>query len=347
MFRSLLKTDYPTRTETPGDSYEINEIQDCMWDEIHAHVLPMENNDLLNEDEEMYELEEFDEDLTINLESEGQTFPIPSNPISETSDSADDDQPVCNRSQLTIPALMTLLVLFTVKYHLPGDAITHVLTLISLALPAGHNLPSTLKSFKAYFRSLNSPFNLHYYCSFCFMPLNSKHVPVCPNSACLQDLKPKGAHSYFLYFPIAKQLWLFFKQPGFYTSLQHRFNRKKYICSNIEDIYDGKLYRELINKGILNSGNNISFLFNTDGVPVFKSSKVSIWPLFLVINELPYEKRMAKENMIFAGLWFGDKKPAMATYLKPFYDKLQLLDKGILVQSPERGQLLCRSVLLA
>lgn len=161
-------------------------------------------------------------------------------------------------------------------------------------------------------------------------------------------MKPKGARSYFLYFPIAEQLQLFFKRPGFYRSLQHRFSRKKKVPSNIEDIYDGKLYRELVNKaGILNSGNNISFLFNTDGVPVFKSSKVSIWPLFLVINELPYEKRMAKENMMFAGLWFGDKKPAMATYLKPLYDELQLLDKGILVQSPENGQFLCRCVLLA
>ena len=256
----MLEPDYSTRTETPGVSHENNEIQDCMWDEIHAHVLPMENDDPLNVDEEMYELEEFDEDLTINLESEERTFPIPSKPISETGHSIDDDQPVCNKSQLTIPALMTLLALFTVKYHLPGEAITHLLTLILLALPAGHNLPSTLKSFKAYFRSLNSLFNFHYYCSFCFAPVNSKHVTVCPNSACLKDLKPKGACSYFLYFPIAEQLQLFFKRPGFYTSLQHRFNRKKYISSNIEDIYDGKLYRELVNKGILNNGNKVSFL---------------------------------------------------------------------------------------
>ena len=50
---------------------------------------------------------------------------------------------------------------------------------------------------------------------------------------------------------------------------------------------------------------------NTDGVPVFKSSKVSIWPLYLVINELNYSKRMAYENMIFVGLWFGEKKPTV------------------------------------
>jgi len=102
LFCSLLKTDYTSRTETPGHSYENNEMQDCMWDEINAQVLPMENDDLLNDNEEMYELEKFDEDLTINLENEGQTFPTPSKP----SDSIEDDQPVCNKSQLMIPALM-------------------------------------------------------------------------------------------------------------------------------------------------------------------------------------------------------------------------------------------------
>ena len=70
-------------------------------------------------------------------------------------------------------------------------------------------------------------------------------------------------------------------------------------------------------EGLLSCPDNVSFLMNTDGVPVFKSSKVSIWPLYLVINELNYSKRMANENMIFAGLWFGEKKPAMWTFLKP------------------------------
>ena len=59
---------------------------------------------------------------------------------------------------------------------------------------------------------------------------------------------------------------MFFKRPSFYTSLQHRFNRKKKEPSNIEDIYDGKLYKDLVTKGILTSGDNVSFLFNTDGV---------------------------------------------------------------------------------
>ena len=112
-----------------------------------------------------------------------------------------------------------------------------------------------------------------------------------------------------------------FSRSGFYKDLQHRFNRKKQAQENIEDVYDGPLYRSLVSKGILNSGNNISFIFNTDGVPVFKSSKVSIWLLYLVINELPHNKRFAKENLLFAGMWFGEKKPAMWTFRNRFINR--------------------------
>lgn len=45
------------------------------------------------------------------------------------------------------------------------------------------------------------------------------------------------------------------------------------------------------NPGILDFQHNVSLLWNTDGVPVFKSSKFSIWPLCFIINELPFGER--------------------------------------------------------
>ena len=155
--------------ESPED-YENYKAADCMWDEIHTNVLLTENDDLDDDDECMYELEEFNDDLTINSQTDEhlQTFPIPSIPVLESNQSTDDDQPVCGKSQLTIPAMMTLLALFTVKYHLPGEAIAHFLTLLSLALPPDHNLPSTLKRFKAYLL-LGS-----LYCSCIFPPFSSR-----------------------------------------------------------------------------------------------------------------------------------------------------------------------------
>lgn len=74
-----------------------------------------------------------------------------------------------------------------------------------------------------------------------------------------------------------------------------------------EDIYDGKLYKFYVeNNGLLNYLENISFIFNIDGVFVFKLSNVFIWFIYLIVNELFYYLRMKKENMLLVVLWFGN-----------------------------------------
>lgn len=65
--------------------------------------------------------------------------------------------------------------------------------------------------------------------------------------------------------------------------------------SNVySDIYDGKVNQSRVSTGFLADKKNISFTFNTDGIPVFKSSGFSFWPLYLFINELPYRMRLKK-----------------------------------------------------
>ena len=59
------------------------------------------------------------------------------------------------------------------------------------------------------------------------------------------------------------------------------------------DVYSGKLYQHQVASGFLINRNNISFTLNTDGIPVFKSSNVSLWPIYLIINELPFNMRSA------------------------------------------------------
>ncbi|XP_013380319.1 uncharacterized protein LOC106151541 [Lingula anatina] len=90
-------------------------------------------------------------------------------------------------------------------------------------------------------------------------------------------------------------------------------------------------------------------MWYTDGVPLFKSSKVGLWPLFLSINELPYHDRLKPENLLFAGLWYGKSKPSMSVYLEPFYESLKKLrEEGISVNCEHcaksfvvKGILLC------
>ena len=110
-----------------------------------------------------------------------------------------------------------------------------------------------------------------------------------------------------------------FSRKGFYNSLNHRFVRTKKNGDKIENIYDGAIYqKQLKSKGFLSQRNNISFTWNTDGIPGFKSSKYRIWPLYLTINELSPQKRWRSDNILLAGLWFGPQKPNMLSFLNPF-----------------------------
>lgn len=78
--------------------------------------------------------------------------------------------------------------------------------------------------------------------------------------------------------------------PGFYQSL--RKQRKQTDVNVICDIEDGRVYQALCSEnGPLAAEDNISFTLNTDGVQVYQSSNYSMWPVLLMINELPFAAR--------------------------------------------------------
>ena len=59
--------------------------------------------------------------------------------------------------------------------------------------------------------------------------------------------------------------------------------------SVICDIRDGKKYQESATQG------TITLTMNTDGVQLFKSSAVSTWPVWVIINELPMSMKYARK----------------------------------------------------
>lgn len=71
----------------------------------------------------------------------------------------------------------------------------------------------------------------------------------------------------------------------------------------------------------------LSFTFNTDGVKIFKSAKSSsLWPIFVVINEIPKQFRFRKENIVLAGLWHG-KEPDFSIFFKYFIEEVDDINK--------------------
>ena len=73
------------------------------------------------------------------------------------------------------------------------------------------------------------------------------------------------------------------------ANLQERY---KPFSGHVKNVIDGSEYRKLCeSSGILAGSNCLSTLLNTDGIPIFNSSFVSVWPVFLAINEIPPRER--------------------------------------------------------
>ena len=80
--------------------------------------------------------------------------------------------------------------------------------------------------------------------------------------------------------------------------------------NNITDIVDGQNYRTLSQPGqFQHSSSNISVIMNCDGIPLYNSPNIKLWPVFLAIDELPSSQRFAHENMILAAIWQAKIKP--------------------------------------
>ena len=142
----------------------------------------------------------------------------------------------------------------------------------------------------------------------------------------------------------------FIKGKQCWNEITSRYNLRKRNGENRSDIQDGSVYQNLVQRGFLQQELSISLIMNVDGVPVFRSSSYSFWPIFLLVNELPfrirypfvsiimyvhvcimmlhivmcawYACRIARPNRLLAGLWYGNGKPDMTLFLKPLAETL-------------------------
>ncbi len=64
---------------------------------------------------------------------------------------------------------------------------------------------------------------------------------------------------------------------------------------SIKDVCDGQSYKKHLGEGgFLTTSTNT---MNTDGAAVFKSSGVSLWPVYFVVNELPPTLRYVQPTL--------------------------------------------------
>ena len=99
--------------------------------------------------------------------------------------------------------------------------------------------------------------------------------------------------NYFVKCDLKAAVQQFMKHPNIQNLLNYRNNWDFHSArKSLKDIFDGKLYRTWYHeKKFLCKPQNISFTLNTDGISPQKSLKCHIWPVYLVVNELPPNER--------------------------------------------------------
>ena len=73
----------------------------------------------------------------------------------------------------------------------------------------------------------------------------------------------------------------------------------------------------------------------TDGIPLFKSSKISLWPVYFIILNLPPSIQSKSKNIILSGLWVGPAKLPIQHLFKPLTEQIDhLINSGLSINLP-------------
>lgn len=211
------------------------------------------------------------------------------------------------------------LVLFKRRFRLSISCIDHLLKLLP-HIPC-KSVPTSWSALKTLLRktTVSSPPTVTFICPTCSK--NSSSKSIC--SDCGAPMDASSSITSFRNFNITNQLHRIIS-----TNYQHINFEKKSNKESMRDICDGDVYRRLQDSC---SDSFITLSMNIDGIQPNKGSKTSIWPIILIVNELPMRRRFSPENLILAGVWPGPKKPSrsqMTFFLSPLIAELVRLENG-------------------
>ncbi|XP_075730356.1 uncharacterized protein LOC142772109 [Rhipicephalus microplus] len=201
----------------------------------------------------------------------------------------------------------------SLRHDASKEATESLLQLLRAHLPEKTELPCSKYKFFRHFSSPESAKNRHLYCSNCCNYIGTAEMAstvFCEHCNVHHDIKSQICDILKTSEVVPAQ-----SSPSF----------------DVTDITTGIGYRS-----IPMGPNDVSLTFNTDGVPLFESSKFGFWPLLAQINELTYKDRV--QRLVLAGLWFGPKKPVMNTFLLPFVKSLNVLSSTGMTWEDSHGQ---------
>ncbi|XP_076851814.1 uncharacterized protein LOC143508558 [Brachyhypopomus gauderio] len=297
------------RDEECRQSHSVLELPQTAYPDSTFTYARGDQQDMQTEVQELYETQ------PEHIDS-ATTFDQQEIPKSKT-DPLDGDDLAYPGAPLTKGQSLLLLMSYVLRHNLTSVALEHLLKIFNEHLP-GMAPVTTYLFHKAYGQYGN--YQPHFYCPACgnYLGDNTSELQCSACHAITDSESCLKSGCFFLVLKLASQLKTLLEQKQ--TSL----NKDQLSADEISDIQFGEEYRKLKDSGELGE-DDISLIWNCDGIPVFKSSKYQIWPIQCQVIELEPKER--KANICLPCLWFGEKKPNMLTFLKPFVDELLVLER--------------------
>lgn len=231
-----------------------------------------------------------------------------------------------HHSSITKLQAMLLVLSYVVTSGISWTQVDGLLKLLNTLLGV-EALPATKFAFRNMWKAAQTQLlRYHYFCKNCYSVLHvtsntrekeTVRCEICKKDYTLQCMARTG--SFFVIFNLKAQLQHLLKITG--NLLVANLQKLRMVmedCAAYADLTDGDLYKRA-RSSLQMKWTDLTLTFNTDGAPVFKSSKASVWPIQLMNNELPIPHRF--HNIIVAGLWFAKEHPPMHIFLKSFTDE--------------------------
>ena len=219
---------------------------------------------------------------------------------------------------------MVAISSFAAKFALTNDALQALLDILLLFLPDNCNLPKTTYFFKKFLPRNNV--KVKYFCPECQVAFKDDgNIVYSFKCSCNETIYPitqlVSENCYMFIMSIKDQLKTLLQDCQLGKFLRNHHKQK----SGYSDISDGLLYK-LFAGGKLLFQYALSLLMSADGVPVFNSSGVSMWPVSFLLNELPPQIR--KKYLMICALWLGIGKPNVKLLFEDVIDEIKELSKS-------------------
>ena len=219
------------------------------------------------------------------------------NVIESEEEELDNNSEIQDHSNFTVLQLQSLaMIAFLLRHNLTGVAVNDLLGLIKVICPGFSEL-GNMKYVELFKVIDNFSRKVCHYCCICHnvFPL-SPDIYACETPEC-SGLRYKGGlaaqtkpnrlqRQFFVVSDMASQLKYLLEQDGLlekiFDTKRKAKNSKMSNGSTLSDISDGNYYRHLLDDGqFLANETCISGMFHTGGIPLYKSSHVRLWPIFL------------------------------------------------------------------